>query len=123
MLTQTHIDTVKATIPLLASGGTAKAAAQLVEMPGGIVSGFIFLINLFDLGGKKLLEKKYILRDCFKDYNSDYIKRELNRLLGEELVRDVDEEFKARINLDHYERKVKDKEKLAKLYQKEYMNI
>jgi len=43
---------------LIASGGTAKAAAQLIEMPGGIVSGFIFLINLFDLGGKKLLEKE-----------------------------------------------------------------
>ena len=43
---------------LIASGGTAKAAAQLVKMPGGIVSGFIFLINLFDLGGKDLLEKK-----------------------------------------------------------------
>ena len=27
-------------------------------MSAGIVSGFIFLINLFDLGGKKLLEKK-----------------------------------------------------------------
>ena len=43
---------------LIASGGTAKAASQLIEMPGGIVSWFIFLINLFDLGGKILLEKK-----------------------------------------------------------------
>jgi hypothetical protein len=59
------------------------------------------------------LEKKYILKDCLKDYNSEYIKRELNRLLSEELVRDIDEEFRARINLDHYEQKVKDKEKLA----------
>ena len=42
---------------LIASGGTAKAAAQLIEMSGGIVSGFIFVINLFDLDGKKLLEK------------------------------------------------------------------
>ena len=49
---------------LIASGGTANAAAQLVEMPGGIVSGFIFLINLFDLDGKKLLEKK-----GYKTYN------------------------------------------------------
>ena len=49
---------------LIASGGTAKAAAQLIEMPGGIVSGFIFVINLFDLGGKKLLEKK-----GYKTYN------------------------------------------------------
>ena len=49
---------------LIASGGTAKAAAQLIGMPGGIVAGFIFVINLFDLGGKKLLEKK-----GYKTYN------------------------------------------------------
>ncbi len=43
---------------LIATGGTAEAAAKLVEMSGGEVAGFIFVINLFDLGGKKLLEKK-----------------------------------------------------------------
>ena len=43
---------------LIATGGTAGAAAKLVEKSGGIVSGFIFVINLFDLGGKKSLEKK-----------------------------------------------------------------
>ena len=43
---------------LIATGGTSKAAAELVEESGGEVSGFIFVINLFDLGGKKLLEKK-----------------------------------------------------------------
>ena len=43
---------------LIATGGTAEAAAKLVEKSGGEVSGFIFVINLFDLGGKKLLEKK-----------------------------------------------------------------
>ena len=43
---------------LIATGGTASAAAKLVEKSGGEVSGFIFVINLFDLGGKKLLEKK-----------------------------------------------------------------
>ena len=43
---------------LIATGGTAQAAAKLIEMCGGEVSGFIFVINLFDLGGKKLLEKK-----------------------------------------------------------------
>jgi len=43
---------------LIATGGTAGAAAKLVEKSGGEVSGFIFVINLFDLGGKKLLEKK-----------------------------------------------------------------
>ena len=43
---------------LVATGGTAEAAAKLIEKSGGEVSGFIFVINLFDLGGKKLLEKK-----------------------------------------------------------------
>jgi len=43
---------------LIATGGTAEAAAKLVEKSGGIVAGFIFVINLFDLGGKKFLENK-----------------------------------------------------------------
>ena len=43
---------------LIATGGTAEAAAKLVEKSGGSVEGFIFVINLFDLGGKKLLEDK-----------------------------------------------------------------
>ena len=43
---------------LIATGGTAEAGAKLVEQSGGIVAGFIFVINLFDLGGIKLLENK-----------------------------------------------------------------
>jgi len=43
---------------LIATGGTAEAAAKLVEKSGGKVSGFIFAINLFDLGGQNKLEKK-----------------------------------------------------------------
>ncbi len=43
---------------LIATGGTSEAAAKLVEKSGGKIAGFIFIINLFDLGGKKLLEKK-----------------------------------------------------------------
>ena len=46
---------------LIATGGTAEAAAKLIEKSGGQVSGFIFVINLFDLGGRKLLEKKLFL--------------------------------------------------------------
>ena len=42
---------------LIATGGTAEAAAKLIEMSGGTVAGFIFVINLFDLPGKKMLEK------------------------------------------------------------------
>ena len=45
---------------LIATGGTAEAGAKLVEISGGKVAGFIFIINLFDLGGnKKLLGKSY----------------------------------------------------------------
>ena len=40
---------------LIATGGTAEAAAQLVEISKGEVSAFIFVINLFDLGGCKNL--------------------------------------------------------------------
>ena len=43
---------------LIATGGTAKAAAKLVEKSGGKIESFIFIINLFDLGGKNLLEKE-----------------------------------------------------------------
>ena len=43
---------------LIATGGTAEAGAKLVEKSDGQVSGFVFVINLFDLGGKKLLQKK-----------------------------------------------------------------
>ena len=43
---------------LIATGGTAEAAAKLVEKSGGKIAGFIFVINLFDLGGKKLIEEK-----------------------------------------------------------------
>ena len=43
---------------LIATGGTSEAGAKLVEKSGGIISGFVFVINLFDLGGKKLLENK-----------------------------------------------------------------
>ena len=45
---------------LIATGGTAEAAAKLVEISNGNVSAFIFVINLFDLGGcNKLIEKGY----------------------------------------------------------------
>ena len=43
---------------LIATGGTAEAAAKLVEISGGKVACFIFVINLFDLGGSDSLKKK-----------------------------------------------------------------
>ena len=45
---------------LIATGGTAEAAARLVEASNGKVAGFIFVINLFDVGGfEKLIKKNY----------------------------------------------------------------
>ena len=43
---------------LIATGGTAEAAAKLVEISKGKVAAFIFVINLFDLGGCDNLIKK-----------------------------------------------------------------
>ncbi len=43
---------------LIATGGTAEAAAKLIEISESNVAGFIFVINLFDLGGTDILLKK-----------------------------------------------------------------
>ena len=43
---------------LIATGGTAEAAAKLVEISGGKVASLVFAINLFDLGGSDALIKK-----------------------------------------------------------------
>ena len=43
---------------LIATGGTAEAAAKLIEISGGKVAAFIFVINLFDLDGSKNLVNK-----------------------------------------------------------------
>ena len=43
---------------LIATGGTANAAAKLVKISEGKVAGFIFVINLFDLSGSDSLVKK-----------------------------------------------------------------
>jgi len=43
---------------LIATGGTADAAAKLVKISKGNVAGFIFVINLFDLGGSDGLIKQ-----------------------------------------------------------------
>jgi adenine phosphoribosyltransferase len=43
---------------LLATGGTAMAAAKLVEENGGNVVGFAFIVELSSLGGGKLLQDK-----------------------------------------------------------------
>ena len=43
---------------LIATGGTAEAAAKLIEISDGNIAAFIFVINLFDLGGCDNLIKK-----------------------------------------------------------------
>ena len=43
---------------LIATGGSAEAAAKLIEISKGDVAGFIFVINLYDLGGLDTLIKK-----------------------------------------------------------------
>ena len=45
---------------LIATGGTAEAAAKLVEISESKVAAFIFVINLFDLSGSdKLVKNNY----------------------------------------------------------------
>ena len=51
-------DTVLIIDDLVATGGTAKAAANLIEISKGKVAAFIFVINLFDLGGSDNLIKE-----------------------------------------------------------------
>ena len=43
---------------LIATGGTAEAAAKLIEISGGKVAGFNFVINLYDLPGDEKKKKK-----------------------------------------------------------------
>ncbi len=43
---------------LIATGGTAEASAKLVELSKGKIAAFMFVINLFDLGGVKSLKSK-----------------------------------------------------------------
>ena len=58
-----HIDAVKPgekvliVDDLIATGGTAEAAAKLIRQAGGEVVGSAFIIDLPDLGGAKRLEK------------------------------------------------------------------
>jgi adenine phosphoribosyltransferase len=45
---------------LIATGGTAEAAAKLVEISNSKVAAFVFVINLFDLGGSdNLINNNY----------------------------------------------------------------
>ena len=52
---------------LIATGGTADAAAKLVEISGANVACFVFVINLFDLDGcKNLINKGYEVKNLLE---------------------------------------------------------
>ena len=53
---------------LIATGGTAEAAAKLIEISGGKVAGFIFVINLFDLPENNLLKSKGYLTESLIEF-------------------------------------------------------
>ena len=53
---------------LIATGGTAEAAGKLIEISGGKVAGFIFIINLFDLGGNQKLKDKSYFTESLIDF-------------------------------------------------------
>jgi adenine phosphoribosyltransferase len=70
-----HVDAIKkgdnvlVVDDLLATGGTAKAAAGLIEQLGGVVAGFEFLINLSFLNGMEKLKGYDVF--CLIDYDSE----------------------------------------------------
>ena len=53
---------------LIATGGTAEAAAKLISISGGKIAGFIFVINLFDLPGNQLLKNKGFKTECLIEF-------------------------------------------------------
>ena len=71
---EVHIDSIKKgenvliIDDLIATGGTAEAGAKLVEISGGKVAGFIFIINLFDLGGNQKLKDKSYFTESLIDF-------------------------------------------------------
>ena len=63
----TKNDSVLIIDDLIATGGTAKAAAKLIEMSKGNISAFIFVINLFDLGGcNDLIKEGYKIENLIE---------------------------------------------------------
>ena len=64
-------DSVLVIDELIATGGTAEAAAKLVEISKGNIAAFIFVINLFDLGGCDNLMKKGYKVENLMDFPGD----------------------------------------------------
>jgi adenine phosphoribosyltransferase len=69
-----HIDSIKENWniiihdDLLATGGTAGAAAELIQMQNANVAGFSFLVGLSFLEGKRNLEKYNAPISCLVEY-------------------------------------------------------
>ncbi len=56
---------------LLATGGTAAAAAALIEKLGGEVAEMAFIVNLPDVGGEKKLKDKGYNVYCLTEFEGD----------------------------------------------------
>lgn len=56
---------------LLATGGTALAAATLIEKLGGVVAEMAFIVNLPDVGGQKKLKDKGYHIYCLTEFEGD----------------------------------------------------
>lgn len=56
---------------LLATGGTALAAAALIEKLGGVVAEMAFIVNLPDVGGAKRLAEKGYKTYCQTEFEGD----------------------------------------------------
>ena len=56
---------------LIATGGTALAAAQLLRQAGAVVDRALFVIDLPDLGGAKLLEANGIAVESLMEFEGD----------------------------------------------------
>ena len=56
---------------LLATGGTAIAAAALIEKLGGVVVEMAFIVDLPDVGGSKKLKDKGYTIHCLTEFEGD----------------------------------------------------
>jgi len=67
----TNGDRVLVVDDLLATGGTALAAAALIEKLGGKVAEMSFIVNLPDVGGEKKLREKGYDVFCLTEFEGD----------------------------------------------------
>jgi adenine phosphoribosyltransferase len=74
---EVHVDAVKKgervllVDDLIATGGTARAAVQLIRRSGGLVDRACFVIDLPDLGGRKVLEEMGVEVECLCEFEGE----------------------------------------------------